>query len=80
LLVHQGDLVFHAQEHAAEVHAHDPVPFLGREIGSRRYRLFGASVVEGEVEPPKRIDRLVQRSLNILGPSHVAPDGERSRT
>jgi hypothetical protein len=52
LLQHQGDLVLHAQEHAAEFDVDDPVPLLCREIGRRRDRLFDTGVVEGDVEQP----------------------------
>ena len=49
-----------------------------REIGRRAViRLFDAGVVEGEVQAPERFDRLVQRRLHVLGPRHIASDGER---
>ena len=78
LLEHQRDFVLHAQEHAAEVDADDPVPLLLGEIGRSRDRLFDAGVVEGEVEAPECLDRLVESSPHVVGPRHVAPDGERA--
>ena len=39
--------------------------------------LFGAGVVEGEIEASERFDPLVQSNLDVLGPRHIAPDGER---
>ena len=54
VLQHQRDLVLHAQEHAAEVDGDDPVPFLLGDIGGRAGLLFGAGVVEGDVETPER--------------------------
>ena len=59
LLQHQGNLVLHAQEHAAEIDIDDPVPLLLREIGRRPDRLFDAGVVEGEMEVAERFDPLV---------------------
>ena len=40
-------------------------------------RLFDAGVVEGEVQAPERVDRLVERRLHVLGPGDVASHGER---
>ena len=76
---HQRDLVFHAQEHAAEVNGDDPVPLLLGEISRCRHRLFGAGVVEGEIKTSESFDGPVQRTLHVLGVGHVAPDTERAR-
>jgi hypothetical protein len=59
------------------VGADDPLPLFLREIGRRRHRLFTSGVVEGEVQATERFDRLVDRSLHVLGPRHVAGDGDR---
>jgi hypothetical protein len=50
VLEHQRDFVLHAQEHAAEVDGDDPVPLLLGDVGRRLRLLFGAGVVEGDVE------------------------------
>jgi hypothetical protein len=78
LLEQQGNLVLHAKEHAAEIDIDDPVPLLFREFGRRRDRLFYAGVVEGEVEAPEGLDRLLQRGLHIVVPRHIAFDRERA--
>src|SRR5947209_9739403 len=45
-LPQQRNLVLHAQEHAAQIDADDPVPLLLRDIGRRLFRLFNTGVVE----------------------------------
>jgi hypothetical protein len=50
VLEHQRDLVLHAHEHAPEVDRDDPLPFLLGDIGRRVDLLFGAGVVECDVE------------------------------
>ena len=78
LLEDQRDLVLHAQEHAAEVDVDDPVPLLLVVVRGRgRLLRLDAGVVEGEVQPPERLDRLRQGRLHVLGPRHVAPHGDR---
>jgi len=78
LLEDQRDLVLHAQEYAAEVDVDDPVPLLLVVVcgWSRRPRL-DARVVEGEVQPPEGFGGLGEGRLHVLGPRHVAADGER---
>ena len=39
-------------------------------------RLLDAGIVEREVEATERLDRSVQGGLHVLGPRHVAGDGE----
>src|SRR5688572_24492869 len=48
------------------------------EIGRWRDRLFYAGGVEGEVEAPEGLDRLLQRGLHIVVPRHIAFDRERA--
>jgi hypothetical protein len=50
LLEHQRDLVFHAEEDAAQVDVVDPVPLgLVQLRGRGQLPLFDAGIVEGEV-------------------------------
>src|SRR4029450_5239261 len=76
MLQHQRDLVFHTQEHAAEVYRNDPVPLRFGDLGDDAGLLFGTGVVEGNVETTEGVDRLVQCSLHVLRPGDVAADGE----
>ena len=69
LLEDQRNLVLHAQEDAAQVDVDDPVPLLLVVVGGRsRLPRLDAGVVEGEVQPAKGFDRLVQRRLHVVGP------------
>ncbi len=78
LLEDQRNLVLHAQEDAAEVDVDDPVPLLLVVLrGRSRLPRLDARVVEGEVQPPESLNGLGQGRLHVLGPRHVAPDGER---
>src|SRR5437660_4996363 len=78
LLEDQGDLILHAQEDAAEIDVEDPVPLLLVQFRGRcQFLLFDAGVVEGEVQPPEHLNGLFQGRPHVLGPRHVAPDGER---
>jgi hypothetical protein len=51
--------VSHAQEHTAEVGVDDAVPFRLGDVSGGRARLFDPGVVEGDVEPPECVDRLL---------------------
>jgi hypothetical protein len=76
MLQHQGDLVLHAEEDTAQVDVDDPVPLRFRDVGGWRDWLFDP-LVERVVEAAERLDRLVQRGLDVVGLRHVAPDGDR---
>src|SRR5256886_14408345 len=68
LLEDQRDLILHAQEYAAEIYVEDPVPLLLVQFRGRcQCLLFHAGVVEGEVQPPERLDGLVQGRLHVPG-------------
>ncbi len=78
LLEERRDLVLHAQENAAEVDVDNAVPLLLLVLRGRNcLPRLDARVVEGEVQPPESLNGLVQRSLHLLGPRHIAPDGDR---
>src|SRR5262249_12290403 len=65
-------------EDAAVVGVDDPVPIRLVVLRGRScLRRQDPRIVEGEVQPPERLDGLVQSRLHVLGPRHVAPDGER---
>ena len=76
---HERDLVFHAEEDAAEVDIDDPVPLLQVVVRNRgRIPWLNARVIEGEIQAPEGVDGLVQSCLHVLGSCHVAPDGKGS--
>jgi hypothetical protein len=67
LFQHQGDLVFHAQKYAAKINVDDPLPFFLTDVRRGRERLFDAGVVEGEIQSPEGLDRLLKCGLYLLG-------------
>jgi hypothetical protein len=78
LLEDKRNLVLHAQEHAAEINVDDPVPLVLLVVrGCSRLPGFDAGVVKGEVQSPESLNGFGQGSLHVIGPRHVAPDGDR---
>lgn len=69
---HERDLVFHAQEHPADVHGHDAVELVVGDVGQGRGRLLDTGVVERGVEATVGVDRGGQCGLDVLGAGDVA--------
>ena len=76
-LQHGGDLLLHAQEHAAQVHGHQAVPLVFGHVDDRLHRLFDARIVEGEIEPAERLDRLRDGGFDFVGAGHVTDQCNR---
>ena len=74
---HGGNLLLHAQEHAAQVHGHEPVPLVFGHVDDRLHRLFDARVVECEIEPAERFGRLRDGGFDFVGPGDVADQCNR---
>jgi hypothetical protein len=55
-----------------------PAPEGVGDLGRRLDLVLEAGVVEGHVEAPERVDRLLQRGLHVLRRRHVAAHGQRS--
>src|SRR5437868_1370873 len=78
LLEHEGDLVLHAQEYAAEVDVDDPFPLLQVVVRGRSgLPWLNACVIEGKIQASESFDGLIQSRLQVLDACYVAPDGER---
>ncbi len=76
MLQHQRDLVLHTQEHAVEVDGDDRSHSSSVTSAVALGFCSAPALLKGDVETPERADCLVQHSLHILGPRHVATDGE----
>src|SRR3954469_16705778 len=69
--------MLHAQEDTTEIDVDDAVPlFLVVFRGRCRLSRLNPRVVEGGIEPAADLRGLVQSSLDLFAPPHVAPDRE----
>jgi len=77
LLEQQRNFILHTKKDAAKVDVQNAVPLLLFEFRYRCVSLFDACVVEGKIQPPERLHRLVQSRLDVFASRHIALDGER---
>ena len=79
LILHQPERLLRAQERAGQVHVHDGLPLLDRQIFEPDARGVGAGVVEQEIQPPESRPRGLEQVAHRSGVADVGRDHEAAR-
>jgi hypothetical protein len=80
-LLHQRDLVLHAQKHAAQIARGHAVEILLAKVRQRDMLLLDPCAVEGDVDAAEGLDGPVERGADVVALRYIAgdPDGAASR-